>query len=416
MYGVAVRKRLRRPSPRALATAAWLGLLALTLASAFQLRSVTADVRPGPNEFSIPAWEARYFLHKWLYGFGQLFRPKLSVEEENAKIARFIALDNEINTLERGPAGAASGGNAAGDLEAKRRERDGLSSDVAAIFEERITAIAKRAGLARKFGPISIVWPPVDLEFASPPRTLATSRRDKIALTSTTTLQPGLSLAQVDAIENETQATKNLSALAFRLDGLGAYPTINDYPTDYRDAFALATHEWTHNYLFFRPLGIRYYKSYDLRTINETVANTVGNEIANEVVAAWPLSPPTLTPAPPAGPRSDGGFDIGAALRELRGQVDDLLATGKVEEAEALMEQRRQEFAANGYYFRKLNQAYFAFTNLYAGATGNTGVTNPIGPKVDELRRRAGNLATFVKIVGDVKSAGDLDRALTRLP
>ena len=34
------------------------------------------------------------------------------------------------------------------------------------------------------------------------------------------------------------------------------------------------------------------------------------------------------------------------------------------------MEQRRQEFAARGYYFRKLNQAYFAFTNLYAGAGG----------------------------------------------
>jgi len=289
-----------------------------------------------------------------------------------------------------------------------------LSSDVAAVFEGRISAIAKREGLARRFGPFSIVWPPVDLEFASPPRTLATSRRDKIALTGTTTLQPGLSLAQVDAIENEARATKDLSAIAFRLDGLGAYPTINDYPTDYREAIALAAHEWTHNYLFFRPLGIRYYKSYDLRTINETVANTVGNEIANEVVATFPLAPPA--PAPPAGPRSDGGFDIGAALRELRGQVDDLLAAGKVEDAEALMEQRRQEFVANGYYFRKINQAYFAFTNLYAGATGNAGVTNPIGPKVDELRRRAGSLATFVQIVGDVKSTNDLDRALAGLP
>src|SRR5690349_592362 len=107
MNGVEVRKRLRRPPPRTVAIAALFGLLALSLALALQLRSVTADVRPGPNEFSIPAWEARYFLRKWLYGFGQLFHPKLSVEAENAKIARFIALDNEINSLERGPAGGA---------------------------------------------------------------------------------------------------------------------------------------------------------------------------------------------------------------------------------------------------------------------------------------------------------------------
>ena len=79
------------------------------------------------------------------------------------------------------------------------------------------------------------------------------------------------------------------------------------------------------------------------------------------------------------------------------------------------MEQRRQDFAAHGYYFRRLNQAYFAFNNLYAGGTGNAGVTNPIGPKVDELRKRAGSLATFVRIAGGLKSGTDLDEALARL-
>src|SRR2546423_2591936 len=137
MSGHAIMSRLRRPSPRAIAIGAWLGLLAFAFAGALQLRAVTADLRPGPNEFSIPAWEAKYFLHKWLFGFGQLFRPKLSVEEENAKITRFIALDNQINALERQPSSAAAGGErpvSTTNLVALRPERDGLSSDVAADF------------------------------------------------------------------------------------------------------------------------------------------------------------------------------------------------------------------------------------------------------------------------------------------
>ena len=79
------------------------------------------------------------------------------------------------------------------------------------------------------------------------------------------------------------------------------------------------------------------------------------------------------------------------------------------------MEQRRQDYASHGYYFRRLNQAYFAFNNLYAGQTGNAGVTNPVGPKVDDLRKRSGSLAAFVRIAGGVKSASDLDKALAKL-
>jgi len=53
-------------------------------------------------------------------------------------------------------------------------------------------------------------------------------------------------------------------------------------------------------------------------------------------------------------------------MRETRIRVDKLLAQGRIEEAEAYMEERRQEFVAHGYYIRKLNQAYFAFHGAYA--------------------------------------------------
>ena len=68
------------------------------------------------------------------------------------------------------------------------------------------------------------------------------------------------------------------------------------------------------------------------------------------------------------------------------------------------MEQSREELAAQGYYIRKINQAYFAFTNLYAGEGGSPGATNPIGPKLDELRQRSGSLARFVDIAGSLTS------------
>jgi hypothetical protein len=79
------------------------------------------------------------------------------------------------------------------------------------------------------------------------------------------------------------------------------------------------------------------------------------------------------------------------------------------------MEQRRQELAARGVRIRKINQAYFAFVNLYAGERGSPGATNPIGPKVDELRRRAGSLAAFVRIAGGLTSVRELDEALAKL-
>jgi hypothetical protein len=92
--------------------------------------------------------------------------------------------------------------------------------------------------------------------------------------------------------------------------------------------------------------------------------------------------------------------------------VEALLAAGNVVEAELLMETRRQEFAAQGYYIRKINQAYFAYLNLYAGEAGSPAAVNPIGPKVDDLRRRTGSLQRFVQEVGDVTSAAELDALL----
>ncbi len=77
------------------------------------------------------------------------------------------------------------------------------------------------------------------------------------------------------------------------------------------------------------------------------MADIAGVGLAALLVERYPLPPgieaelANLAPAAPA-------VDVGAALRELRIDVEALLDEGRVDEAEALMERRRQELAGQG--------------------------------------------------------------------
>lgn len=407
---------IRRPWRLAARRAPWLLACALVVAAAIATSVATVDVsgiKPHPNEYNLGAWEARTFANKWLYGLGELLRGPRSTQQQNRDLASFFAAIDQVNALER-----LSGPGVDQQLGVAIHRRDSLENKAEVTIEGRITEAAKEKGLTRDFGLFHMVWPPVDLEFANPRRSMVTSPRDRIQLTGTTLLPAGLDLGKVEQIEDEKEAKDNVSALAVPLGGVGAYPTIVAYDSDYDDLLHLAAHEWTHNYLAFRPLGFHYYKNNDLRTINETVADLVGKELAGVIEAKWPMQPKPSSQAgqPPAAAPAPLSIDVRAELVKLRGEVDALLARGKIDEAERLMDDRRDYLAANGYYIRKINQAYFAFNNLYAGAAGSPGAVNPIGPKVDELRKRAGSLSAFLAIIGDVTSVQDIDNALARLP
>ena len=86
-----------------------------------------------------------------------------------------------------------------------------------------------------------------------------------------------------------------------------------------------------------------------------------------------------------------------------------MLAQERIEEAEALMAAKRDEFEANGVFIRKLNQAYFAFHGFYA----DTGASiDPIGPNLQTLLERAASAGEFVRIASRVTSRAELDAAL----
>ena len=82
-------------------------------------------------------------------------------------------------------------------------------------------------------------------------------------------------------------------------------------------------------------------------------------------------------------------IDFRKEMHDLRVQVDALLGQGKVQDAETLMEDRRKFLAENGYFIRKINQAYFAFNGLYADTPASV---SPIGTKMAELRKDSPSL------------------------
>ena len=373
------------------------------------------DLRAGKNEYNLAAWEARNLPSKWLYELGSIFRSSRDQSEQNADIARFIELTRQIDALE----GAALLSDAEAErLQERRRERDHLENRVEATIESRISTLLKDEGLTRSL-PIlpDIIWPPVDFEFTDSPQSLAISPRDRIILQESRLLREDLSAAEIEEIEAEVLRRDNLSARAFPTSGIGAYPTILDYSSSYRRIVEVAIHEWVHNYLFFRPLGFNYYDNNDLQTMNETVADLVAHELVAIAVERWPepIIDQTTAGETAASSPAAQDIDVGAELRQLRREVELLLDIGLIEAAEELMEQRRQELAARGVNIRNINQAYFAFTNLYAGQAGNPAAVNPIGPKIDELRRLSDSLGHFIAIVGSLTSLEQLDRALADL-
>jgi hypothetical protein len=96
-------------------------------------------------------------------------------------------------------------------------------------------------------------------------------------------------------------------------------------------------------------------------------------------------------------------------MRRIRLHVDELLAKGRVVEAEDYMEQERQKLVAAGHRLRRLNQAYFAFHGSYATSPASV---DPIGPWLRQLRAQSGSLKGFLDQVSRMRSLEDLLRAV----
>jgi hypothetical protein len=295
---------------------------------------------------------------------------------------------------------------------ALRAEEEAQQPLAEAILEEQTASILLDEG----FGMLGQEFPPVGAHFTPLPLMLVVSPRDRIERIFSLSLRHGLGVARREAIEEQVDASNDVSSLVTGIGGLAAYPAMLLESSSLDWLADVSAHEWTHHYLTLRPLGWNYEASSEARTINETVASIVGKEAGRRMVARYypELLPPEPEPAPDEMEEAEEeppAFDFRAEMRETRIQVDELLAQEKIEEAETYMEERRQEFVAQGHYIRKLNQAYFAFYGAYADEPGAAG-EDPIGPAVQELRARSPDLRTFVARVARVTTLAELKALL----
>jgi hypothetical protein len=300
------------------------------------------------------------------------------------------------------------------ELDELYRRREVLAPVAESILQDQISQIVAELGLSAAGQPL----PPVLYHSTPPPPALIISPRDYIQQEANISLTPGLTLEQRVALEETVDEGLDVSSLIVGIGGVGLYPTMVMQTSDLNWLSEVVAHEWVHNFLTLRPLGLNYLTSPELRTMNETAASLAGIEIGQALVERYypHLAPPPVPDTPPADenrtPAEPPPFDFRAEMRETRVTVDQLLAEGQVEEAEAYMELRRAYLWENGYRIRKLNQAYFAFYGAYADQPGGAAGEDPVGEAVRELRANSPSLAVFLKTISWMSSFEQLQRAV----
>ena len=306
------------------------------------------------------------------------------------------------------------------ELAVLEKQQASLAPIAEAVLQGQVSQVAADFGLTTLGQPI----PTISFHSTAVPDALIVSPRDHIEEVANISLLPGLTVDQQAALEDKVDKGLNVSSLVVPIGGIGVYPTMIMQTTDLSWLVSTIAHEWTHNYLTLRPLGMLYDASPELRTMNETTADISGTEIGAEVMKRYypeygSVSIPTLelTAFPKISPNADNTaapppFNFNAEMHTTRVNVDAMLAKGEIAQAEAYMEQRRQIFVQNGYYIRKLNQAYFAFYGAYADVPGGAAGADPVGPAVRALRAQSKSLADFINRIAWMTSFDELKKAV----
>ena len=345
----------------------------------------------------------------------ELFSDTVAVATDGQ---RFSIVDYELSHLPNRWLGAAArffGAQDMPEVEALQRWFDDADPSARASaqwhLERRVQEAAAGLGLDTSlplFGGARIVWPPVDVDISAPLAIIAVSRRDEVRLLGAVLLQALPDADEVAAMEARMEASGEYSAYVTTVSGVALYPAQIIEGRDHASTLDIVAHEWVHHYLAFHPLGYNYARSADLRTLNETVADIAGDEIAAAAVGATPFQQAIDREA--AQRWDDIRSQTDPILRQLRIDVDALLIDGRVDEAEALMAERRLELLGVGRPFRRINQAFLAFRGSYGASPASA---TEWGPRLFALRDQSASLREFMQ---DVRGIGSYDEADELLP
>jgi hypothetical protein len=377
-----------------------------------------------PYEYSLLRWEAANLLSKWTHRLATALPWNAGPEtDRRSQVLEYFRLGGEIGGLgdELAKASARTeddGGDSVRRLESElarvKATRRKLRNDVEEALEATISAVLVDEDIS-SWG--ELIIPPVDFRLSDPPKLLVTSPRDRIERTHDVLLNPDVGPRRSGEIERALMDGWDLSALVTTIGGVATYPAAIVSTLSLQATLELAAHEWLHHYLSYRPLGRNMFSGPQMQTLNETMADVAGREIAASAYRMLVGTPALPSPGVEADPEDIGKsdekeFDFAGEMRETRQRVDELLADGAIQEAEAYMEERRELFVDNGFHIRVLNQAYFAFNGTYAESPASV---SPIADQLHRFRALTPDLGTFVETMSKVSSYRQFLDALNRL-
>ena len=391
-------------------------IVLVTVILLFQ-RDVTpySDLRlfVAPHSFSIERWVATNSISKLISSIKMSTEtPFQEFSNKNSLINEFFGINQEIknrknslNQLSISDYSEFTEGNLKSLSEIEQtliieinqliQARNSFKNDAELVIEESIRSVLEDEGLVWPRNSRGFVFPPVSLRFEEAPYIIVSSPRDKIAMLESVILRPNLSSEEIREIERFTLLRDDLSIWIGKIGGLATYPAIIPYVSNSELGFKTAAHEWLHHYWFFRPLGLGYFRTLEMTTLNETAANIAGDELGIQAMKKLGLNLEIETS--PLLPQVSHQFDFKNEMHSTRVTAEMLLEEGRVVEAEQYMEERRLFFGMNGYTIRKLNQAYFAFHGTYGDSPASV---SPVASQLRLLRNHNSDLGSFIRLVG----------------
>ena len=390
----------------------------LTTASPLPAQALLVQVNQvtSPYKFDFVNWESFTIANEIFRRWHPPILPVAEVEQR-ILVERFLAQEQQIGDLEnqldqyytKNSSSLPPATTLIQKLAQLKQAQAAITPQVETILSHQTESVLHDEG----FTVAGQVFPPVAFRFIDPPTALILSPRDKIVSRYFVGLLPGLDNSIRTNIESTLDRRGDVSSYVTNIGGLASYPTMVIVHPDLIYLTEVIAHEWTHNYFFTFPTNMAWaYQTYPrLTTINETTADIVGQEIGRQVILRfypdWADRLPPLDPTGQPAPAKPSDFDL--AMRRIRLEVDRLLATGQVTQAETFMEAERVKLVKQGYNLRKLNQAYFAFHGSYALSPGSV---DPTGPQLRRLRAASLSLRAFVNRVGWLNSDADYVRWL----
>ena len=325
------------------------GLLAVMLAALLlwagkDYRPTETEVAVASHRFNLLAWEVGNVFDKWYHELVALLPwNSPSPREERIELAEeFFLLGQEERRLE---GELLTVGESSPEADSIRRRLDEIHEQLNIIrpaveqtVEREISDVLAAEGFSSRIGAI---LPPVDTVLGHAPTLLVTSPRDRIFRLENTLLRHGIRPDDREALEQLTLDERDLSAIVVNIGGVGTFPSVVSSGSSLHHALTTVAHEWLHNWFFFQPLGQHFWDSPDMTTLNETAATLGGWEIGDRAYEAMTgIKFERQPPAPPAE-RDPNAFDFNSHMRETRQRTEELLAQGRVTDAESYMEERR---------------------------------------------------------------------------